>query len=169
MPVKNIKRRTNDGLQGTIVGLTDKEKQALTKDGIASSEDVDNLVKEMPTDIGVKDGKLGLMHDTVWLANHSALNLSGFEYDEATTTLKAKGGTSPCLNLMNMEDGSVRTSITEEEKTNLENGLYNSVLYADSSTGAGAEFSMYFPETAVNTLGDFGFSAYSISVDEASN
>lgn len=33
MPVKNIKRRTNDGLQGTIVGLTDEEKQALIKDG----------------------------------------------------------------------------------------------------------------------------------------
>lgn len=33
MPVKNIKRRTNDGLQGTIVGLTKEEKQALIKDG----------------------------------------------------------------------------------------------------------------------------------------
>ena len=39
MPVKNIKRKTNDGLQGTIVGLTDEEKQALNKDGIASFED----------------------------------------------------------------------------------------------------------------------------------
>ena len=33
MPVKNIKRKTNDGLQGTIVGLTDEEKKALIKDG----------------------------------------------------------------------------------------------------------------------------------------
>ena len=33
MPVKNIKRKTNDGLQGIIVGLTDEEKQALIKDG----------------------------------------------------------------------------------------------------------------------------------------
>ena len=33
MPVKNIKRKTNDGLQGTIVGLTNEEKQVLIKDG----------------------------------------------------------------------------------------------------------------------------------------
>ena len=65
MPVKNIKRRTNDGLQGTIVGRTDEEKQALIRDGAS---------------------------------------------------------VSPCLNLMNFETNpaTVRTSITEEEKTNLE-------------------------------------------------
>ena len=87
MPVKNVKRKTNDGLQGTIVGLTEEEKQALNEAGIASSE-------EMPTDVAVKDGKLGLKHDSVWLANQNALNLEGFEYDDATKTLKTNGGTS---------------------------------------------------------------------------
>lgn len=76
---------------------------------------------------------------------------------------------SPCLNLMNIDTGGVRTSITEEEKTNLEKGLYNSVLYTDPSTGAGSELSMYFPETAMSFLGEIGFSSYNISVDEASN
>ena len=98
--------------------------------------------------------------------------MSGFEYDEATKTLKASGGggasVSPCLNLIDLDTGSVRTFITEEEKTNLEKGLYNSVLYADTSTNGG-EYSMYFPQTAVNFLGDFSFSAYNVSVDEASN
>ena len=57
---------------------------------------------------------------------------------------------SPCLNLMDFSGESpvVRTSITEEEKTNLEKGLYNSVLYGDMSLGTAGLYSMYFPETA---------------------
>lgn len=50
MPVKNIKRRTNDGLQGTIVGLTDEEKQALTKDGVAVLSDDSGALKNKDGD-----------------------------------------------------------------------------------------------------------------------
>ena len=41
------------------------------------------------------------------------------------------GGKSvpPTLNLVDLENGGVRTTITEEEKTNLENGLYNQVIF----------------------------------------
>ena len=41
------------------------------------------------------------------------------------------GGKSvpPTLNLADFENGKVRTTITEEEKTNLENGLYNQVIF----------------------------------------
>lgn len=120
----------------------------------------------MPTDTKLNNLVINYLtqeqYDAIATPNENELYLTP---DNST----GGGAVSPILNLMNMEDGSVRTSITEEEKTNLENGLYNSVLYADTSTGAGAEFSMYFPETAVNVLGDFGFSAYDISVDEASN
>lgn len=112
MPVKNIKRRTNDGLQGTIVGLTKEEKQALIKDGAS---------------------------------------------------------VSPCLNLMNMEDVTVRTSITEEEKTNLEKGLYNSVIYLDVSLGTAGAYSMYFPETALFGGESLFFSKYNLSIDNATN
>ena len=44
------------------------------------------------------------------------------------------GGKSvpPTLNLFDLENGGVRTTITEEEKTNLENGLYNQVLFPGS-------------------------------------
>lgn len=50
-----------------------------------------NLNKVTPTDIGVKNNKLGLLHDTTWLTNQDAINLDGFTYDEATKTLKASG------------------------------------------------------------------------------
>ena len=76
---------------------------------------------------------------------------------------------SPCLNLMNMEDVAVRTSITEEEKTNLEKGLYNSVLYADLSAGQAGLYSMYFPETAVYGGESLMFSTFNLSIDNATD
>lgn len=45
------------------------------------------------------------------------------------------GGKSvpPTLNLANLENGEVRTTITEEEKDNLEKGLYNQVIYPENT------------------------------------
>ena len=75
-------------------------------------------------------------------------------------------GVSPRLNLIN-EDFDARTSITEEEKENLEKGLYNSVLYRDLSLGELAWYSAYFPECATILDGSFIFSIYIPSADEA--
>lgn len=72
------------------------------------------------------------------------------------------GGVSPRLNLMNEDLDAVRTSITEEEKTNLEKGLYNSVLYIDPSLGEAGFGSMYFPENAIFVGSGFGFSIYKV-------
>lgn len=113
MPVKNVKRKTNDGLQGTIVGLTEEEKQVLNEAGI--------------------------------------------------------GGVSPCLNLMDLSGDSpvARTSITEEEKTNLEKGLYNSVFYVDVSLGEIGVAESYFPEIISGFPGVFMFSKYNVFANEA--
>lgn len=75
---------------------------------------------------------------------------------------------SPCLNLTNTVDGVVipRTSITEEEKTNLEKGLYNSVLYGDSSLGNEGVYMMAFPENLTSNGAEAGFSAYNVSDNE---
>lgn len=54
-----------------------------------------NLNKVTPTDVGVKDNKLGLLHDTTWLTNQDAINLgSNLIYDVLTKTLNAVGGVS---------------------------------------------------------------------------
>lgn len=61
-----------------------------TKADKVALENVNNVV---PTDVAVKDGKLGLEHDTTWLTNQNAITLGdGLTYDEATKTLKASGG-----------------------------------------------------------------------------
>lgn len=60
---------------------------------------IDGLYNITPTDVGVKDNKLGLLHDTTWLTNQDAINLDGFTYDEATKTLKASGGGGGTIHL----------------------------------------------------------------------
>ena len=125
---------------------------------------------KLPTDLKATATNLSLLAGSTKIG--SGINLSGFEYDEVTKTLKASGGgasVSPCLNLMDMttDPPTVRTTITEEEKTNLENGLYTSVLYADLSLGSVRFYSMYFPETAVFVGGALSFSTFNLSVDDA--
>lgn len=58
-----------------------------------TNTNLENLTKVTPTDIGVKDNKLGLKHDTTWLTNQDAITLGdNITYDETTKTLNAKGG-----------------------------------------------------------------------------
>lgn len=60
---------------------------------VADSVDLDNINKVLPTDIAIKDNKLGLEHDNTWLTNQNAINLgANLEYDATTKTLNAKGG-----------------------------------------------------------------------------
>lgn len=122
---------------------------------------------KLPTDLKATATNLSLLAGSAKIG--SGINLSGFEYDAATNTLKASGGSgasvSPCLNLLNDEDGSVRTSITEEEKNNVEKGLYNSVVYFDPSSVID-ERSILFPQTAIRVNGMLAFSKYNLSADE---
>ena len=74
------------------------------------------------------------------------------------------GGKSvpPTLNLINLETGEVRTTITEEEYNNLENGLYNQVIY-DSEA---ALISAYSPSKLISIGGDYSFTQFRISTNE---
>lgn len=129
---------------------------------IADSVDLDNINKVLPTDIAVKDNKLGLEHDNVWLTNQNAINLGdNMTYDETTKTLNAKGGgggesVSPTLYLLG-SDG-VRTTITEQEKTNLEKGLYNQVIYVPSDDTTG--LSIYTPTKLFLAEGIYVFTMF---------
>lgn len=125
-----------------VISATTKEVDVYTKDEsdakYATKTECDDLSKVTPTDIGIKDNKLGLLHDSLWLTNQSAINLENFEYDEATNTLKPKGGgensVSPTLWLIDTNNLSIRTTITEVEKTNIDKGLYNQVMFFASAT-----------------------------------
>lgn len=94
------KLKAGDGItiddETNTISATAKEVDAYTKSEsdakYATKTDVDDLTKVTPTDIGIRNNKLGLLHDTNWLTNQGAVNLDGFEYDESTNTLKPKGG-----------------------------------------------------------------------------
>lgn len=120
---------------------------------------------KLPTDLKATATNLSLLVGDTKIG--SGINLSGFEYDEATNTLKASGGggasVSPCLNLLDRETQGIRTSITEEEKNNLDKGLYNSVLYFDESAEPLGFISTFFPEPLAETE----FSIFNLTADEA--
>ena len=77
---------------------------------------------------------------------------------------------SPVLFLVDVsgQEDKVRTSITEEEKINLENRLYNSVYYYDTSKGNTSVYSIYLPE-ALSPAGGGVFSTFNVEFDEVSN
>ena len=123
---------------------------------------------KLPTDLKATATNLSLLAGSTKIG--SGINLSGFEWDEATKTLKASGGSgasvSPCLNLLDPETEGIRTSITEEEKNNLDKGLYNSVLYFDESAGPLGFISTFFPEPLTLTDSNINFSIFNFTADE---
>ena len=76
---------------------------------------------------------------------------------------------SSTLNLINMEDATIRTSITEEEKTNIEKGTYTSVFYYDPTIGdEWAVLTAFYPKPTMSFGASFHFSAYQFSSDRSS-
>lgn len=68
---------------------------------------------------------------------------------------------SPTLNLIDFETFEARTTITEEEYNNLENGLYNQVLYAAESDLT----SIYSPSKLFSLGEEYVFTQFKISVN----
>ena len=89
--LKNIKNEFN-GMYETKEAA-DSIHRLLRSNDAKINNRIDGLYNITPTDVGVKDNKLGLLHDTTWLTNQGAINIGdGLSYDEATKTLKASGG-----------------------------------------------------------------------------
>ena len=63
----------------------------------ALSDNISSVANNIPTDVGIKDNKLGLKNGSTWLTNLNAINLEGFAYDTNTNTLKAEGGSAIIL------------------------------------------------------------------------
>ena len=93
---------------------TRSETDALL-DTKADKTALDNAEQIIPTDIAVKDGKLGLEHNTTWLTNQNAINLGdGLTYDEATKTLKASG----------VDNSAIKTITLSSKYNNSDNYIY---------------------------------------------
>lgn len=73
------------------------------------------------------------------------------------------GGVSPTLNLLDISEDSatVRTTITQTEKDNLDKGLYNQILYFPSTNQM---FDMYAPSKLFSVDGQHGFIQFNIDM-----
>ena len=114
------------------------------------------------------------------------MDLGGhLEYIESLLEHGAEGGgksVPPTLNLIDPESDEVRATITEEEKTNLENGLYNQVLYPDgtpfgyfmSSKMLGDKslginmFAQFYPDMNTGSITSFALYSFSIGGKDTS-
>lgn len=142
----------------TIGGVVDdlqRRERVLT-------ESIENLTKVTPTNIDYNEG-FTLMHDTTEITGQTSKVKLGtnLTYDPATKTLNAKGGgggesVSPTLFLNDMQTGNVRTTITEQEKTNLDKGLYNQVVYSTLQTPNDL-YLIYSPSKLFNEGGAYQF------------
>ena len=95
---------------------------------VADSVDLDNINKVLPTDIAIKDNKLGLEHDNVWLTNQNAINLGdNMTYDATTKTLNAKGGGGSSYTPLEINVSSTNDPIdlTKEQYDILFNAISN--------------------------------------------
>lgn len=93
-----------------------------------TNTNLENLTKVTPTDVAIKNKKLGLEHDNTWLTNQNAINLGdNLTYDETTKTLNAKGGLEGVLFL---KLGDVISFDTL--KNDLTNNKYKGFIYIEN-------------------------------------
>lgn len=121
------------------------------------------------------DYRITKLHGT-FIGDNRIPDLPNSETAKILSSIKGKtewvdlpeGGKSvpPTLVLTDVSGDNIvqKTFITEEEKTNLEKGLYNMVYYLDESLGEGAGYSIFFPE--IYTV-DGMFFVYKIIANES--
>lgn len=89
--LKNIKNEFNDLYETKEAANAIHVK--LRQSDAKINNRIDGLYNITPTDVGVNNNKLGLLHDGTWLTNQGGINIGdGLSYDEATKALKASGG-----------------------------------------------------------------------------
>ena len=107
----------------------------------------------------VGDNRNAAIKDSTTIKHTLVDNKISLDLDESIKEkINAAGGSvSPTLNLINFENGEIRTSITEEEYNNLKKGLYNSVNYYTEG-----EYDTYLPSKLISVYDDSDESLTSI-------
>ena len=127
-------------LQESVTSL-DSSVQKLNNKITTTNTNLENLTKVTPTDVAIKDKKLGLEHDNTWLTNQNAITLGdNLTYDETTKTLNAKGGESSIgiINLTEDQYNSLTTSssilFTEEQQNIIKKEDIGTILFKYNET-----------------------------------
>lgn len=90
--IEELERQLQN-IKNVASSLYETKEDASTAHTIISNN-IASVENKVPTDVGIKDNKLGLKIGNTWLTNLNAINLEGFTYIEDTNTLKVEEGTS---------------------------------------------------------------------------
>lgn len=125
------------------VNIIDGKTAQLEKKTTTTNTNLENLTKATPTDVAIKNNKLGLEHDNTWLTNQNAINLGdNLSYDETTKTLNAKGGEGDTA-IITLSDSQIQTltefkiTFTQEQATLLEKSTSFKFIYNGVEIGHG--------------------------------
>ena len=117
------------------------------------------MVDQIPTDTYIQ-GELDNKQDT--LVSGTNIKTINGQSILGSGDLPISGGggesVSPTLYLFSFQDAVPRTTITEQEKNNLEKGLYNQVVYAETVEDG---FPLYTPSKLFSIMGIFVFEVIS--------
>lgn len=100
-----------------------------------TNTNLENLTKVTPTDVAIKNKKLGLKHDTTWLTNQDAITLGdNLTYDELSKTLNAKGGgDTATIKLSDSQYGTLTDNativLTEEQYNLIISNQHTKIIY----------------------------------------
>lgn len=137
----------------------DLHKLQFTTNGILKIGDV---VTQIPSDTYIQ-GELDNKQDTL-VSGTNIKTLNG-QSILGSGDLPISGGgesVSPTLILFDLTQGKTRTTITEQEKTNLEKGLYNQVVCRSSDENLG-HFAVYLPSKLISFAGTNIFALMDVS------
>lgn len=117
--------------------VTTLEKQTgdIQRKIVKTDTNLENLTKVTPTDISIKNKKLGLKHDTTWLTNQDAITLGdNLTYDDTTKTLNAKGGgDTATIKLSDSQYGTLTDNasivLTEEQYNLIISNQHTKIIY----------------------------------------
>ena len=93
--IEELERQLQN-IKNVASSLYETKEDASTAHTIISNN-ITSVENKVPTDVGIKDNKLGLKNGNTWLTNLNAINLEGFSYIESNNTLKAEGGSAIIL------------------------------------------------------------------------
>lgn len=119
----------------------DLHKLQFTTNGILKIGDV---VTQIPSDTYIQ-GELDKKQDTL-VSGTNIKTLNGQSILGSGDLAIGGGGesVSPTLNLIDFQNMKIRETITEQEKINLENGIYNQALYTNRFDFVG-QYALYTP------------------------
>ena len=154
MPVKNVKRKTNDGFEGVITGLNDKEKEIIAS-SIVEANPIDTATATL-NKLKVADVTYNVGGDRCLHVECTFMQTSG-EYIYNTFTLSDEDKTKILNNEIDVISGTYKVSADDEKGTSFTAVRDSIVEYEGQKMG-------FFVGSDITAYDTFSFKVYGFQV-----